>query len=98
MRWPRLNPLILFAASGVENLPNLGTTIPEVLQKGVHFAVCNLATTFFAGVVAQATGSTQDAVYKELTANLISNSHLAPAGIVAVNRAQEHGFTLTTAV
>jgi PIN domain nuclease of toxin-antitoxin system len=88
----------LFAASGVEGLPNLGTTIPDVLKKGVHFAVCNLATTFFAGVVAQATGSTQDAVYKELTANFIANSHLAAAGIVAVNRAQEHGFTLTTAV
>jgi intracellular sulfur oxidation DsrE/DsrF family protein len=82
----------------VENLPNLGTTIPEVLGKGVHFAVCNLATTFFSGLVAQATGQKQADVYKEMTSNLIGNAHLAPAGIVAVNRAQEHGFTLCTAV
>jgi intracellular sulfur oxidation DsrE/DsrF family protein len=88
----------LYAASGYQDLPNMGTTIPEVLQKGVHFAVCNLATTFFAGMLAQATGAKQDDVYKELTANLIGNSTLVPAGIVAVNRAQEHGFTLTTAV
>jgi len=88
----------LFAAQGYDDLPNMGTTIGEVLQKGVHFAVCNLATTFFAGMMAQATGSKQDIVYKELTSNLIGNAHLAAAGIVAVNRAQEHGFTLTTAV
>ena len=87
----------LFAASGYDDLPNMGTTIPEVLQKGVHFAVCNLATTFFAGFVAQATGSTQAVVYKELTSNLIGNAHMAAAGIIAVNRAQERGFTLTTA-
>lgn len=88
----------LFAATGYQDLPNLGTTIPEVLGKGVHFAVCNLATTFFSGMLAQATGAKQEDVYKEITANLIGNSHLAPAGIVAVNRAQEHGFTLATAV
>jgi hypothetical protein len=64
----------------------------------VHFAVCNLATTFFAGMMAQATGSKQDIVYKELTSNLIGNAHMAAAGIVAVNRTQERGFTLTTAV
>jgi len=35
-----------------------------------------------------------DAVYKELVANLIPNSHMVAAGVVAVNRAQEYGFTL----
>jgi intracellular sulfur oxidation DsrE/DsrF family protein len=88
----------LFAAQGYQDLPNMGTTIPEVLQKGVHFAVCSVATQFFAGMLAQATGGTVEAVYKELTANLVGNSHMVPAGIVAVNRAQERGFTLTTAV
>jgi len=88
----------LFAATGYDDLPNLGTTIPQVLGKGVHFAVCNLATTFFSGMIAQATGAKQADVYKELTSNLIGNSHLAAAGIIAVNRAQEHGFTLTAAV
>jgi len=83
-------------ATPVENLPNLGTTIPEVLKRGVHFAVCQMATQFFSGMMAPAVGSTADAVFKELTANLIGNSHMVAAGIVAVNRAQEHGFTLST--
>jgi hypothetical protein len=88
----------LFAATGYQDLPNMGTTIPDVVQKGIHFAVCNLATTFFAGMMAQATGGKQDAVHTELTSNLVGNSHMVPAGIVAVNRAQERGFTLCTAV
>jgi len=89
----------LFNAAGYgQALPNLGATIDEVVKKGVHFAVCQMATTFFSGMLAQATGSTQDAVYKDLTANLIGNSHLAPAGIVAVSRAQERGYTLSTAI
>jgi hypothetical protein len=79
------------------DLPNLGTTIPDVVKRGVHFAVCQMATRFFAGPLAQGTGGNADAVYNELVANLVGNSHLAAAGIVAVNRAQEHGYTLSTA-
>lgn len=80
------------------DLPNLGATIAEVEKKGVHFAVCQMATRFFAGNLAQASGGTADAVYNELVANLVPNSHMVPAGIVAVNRAQERGYTLATAI
>jgi intracellular sulfur oxidation DsrE/DsrF family protein len=31
-------------------------------------------------------------VYKELTSNLIGNSHMVPSGIVAVGHAQERGY------
>jgi intracellular sulfur oxidation DsrE/DsrF family protein len=85
----------LYATPGYQG-SNLGVATPEVLKRGVHFAVCQMATQFFAGMMAQQAGSTADAVYKELSSNLVSNSHLAPAGIVAVNRAQERGFTLVT--
>jgi hypothetical protein len=34
----------------------------------------------------------------ELSANLIPNGHLVAAGVVAVNRAQEYGYTLLTAL
>jgi hypothetical protein len=53
-----------------------------------------MATHFFAAQVAMATKGNPDAVYKELAANLIPNSHMVAAGVVAVNRAQEYGFTL----
>jgi hypothetical protein len=75
-------------------LPNLGNTIDTVVKRGTRFAVCDMATHFFAGQVATATKGNADAIYKELVANLIPNSHLVAAGVVAVNRAQEYGFSL----
>ncbi len=75
-------------------LPNLGSTIDSVIKRGTRFAVCDMATHFFAGQVAMMTKGNADAVYKELTANLIPNSHMVAAGVVAVNRAQEYGYTL----
>ena len=62
-------------------------------ERGVHFAVCAMATRFFAGIAAVKSGGNSDAVYQELVANLIGNAHMVPAGIVAVNRAQEHGYS-----
>ena len=41
-----------------------------------------------------ATGQTQEAVIKEITDSLPMNARLVPAGIVAVNRAQEHGYSV----
>ncbi len=88
----------LYGKEGYDDLPSLGTTIGEVQKKGVQFAVCQMATRFFSTLVAKAAGGTPDGVYNEIVANLVPNSHMVAAGIVAVNRAQEHGFTLTTAV
>jgi intracellular sulfur oxidation DsrE/DsrF family protein len=75
-------------------LPNLGTTIDSVVRRGTRFAVCDMATHFFAGGLAAQAGGNADAVYKELVANTIPNSHMVAAGVVAVNRAQEYGYTL----
>jgi intracellular sulfur oxidation DsrE/DsrF family protein len=67
-------------------------------RRGVHLAVCQMATRLFAGSIARASGGNTDAVYNELAANLLANSHLVSAGIVAVNRAQERGYTFVHAV
>ena len=75
-------------------LPNLGNTIESVVKRGTRFAVCDMATHFFAGQLAMQTKGNADAIYKELVANTIPNSHMVAAGVVAVNRAQEYGFTL----
>jgi intracellular sulfur oxidation DsrE/DsrF family protein len=87
---------LLNAAGYGMDLPNFGTTVDAVVGRGVQFAVCQMATQFFAGLLAGPTGNKQ-AVYDELVANLVGNSHLAPAGIVAVNRAQEYGYTVASA-
>jgi intracellular sulfur oxidation DsrE/DsrF family protein len=78
-------------------LPNNGVSLEALIGRGVHFAVCQMATRRFAGAIAAAKSLTADAVYTELTSNLVRNSHMAPAGIVAVNRAQERGYTLAVA-
>jgi hypothetical protein len=80
------------------SLPNFGNTIASVVKRGTHFAVCEMATSFLAGQVAAAVKADEKAVLQELRSNLIPNSHLVAAGVVAVNRAQEYGYTLLTAL
>ncbi len=90
---PGSNP---FSLTGT-NLPTRGVTVASLMGRGVHFAVCGMATRFLAGQIAQAAGSSADAVFAELSAGLVANAHLMAAGIVAVNRAQERGYALATA-
>jgi intracellular sulfur oxidation DsrE/DsrF family protein len=80
------------------SLTNMGVTIPSLIAKNVQFAICNSATRFMSNAVAQKTKGEAEAIYQEFTANLIANSHLVAAGVVAVNRAQEYGYTLLTAI
>ncbi len=82
--------------NAVPGLPNRGVLVDGLIKRGAHFAVCGMATRFFAGELAKATGGTADAVYAEIAANLVGNAHLMAAGILAVNRAQERGYTLAT--
>ena len=69
-------------------------TLPELTRKGARFAVCGMATQGMSGLIAKQTGQKAEAVHAELVANLIPSAHLAAAGIVAVNRAQERGYAL----
>lgn len=61
-------------------------------EKGVRFAVCGLATKGIAGRLAGKKGDAE-AIEAELRSNLVPGALIVPAGIVAVNRAQEHGYT-----
>jgi intracellular sulfur oxidation DsrE/DsrF family protein len=69
-----------------------------LIKKGVQFAVCQMSTRGIAGRIAKSTGVEADSVVKEITANLIGNSHMVPAGILAVNRAQERGYSFIYAI
>jgi len=79
-------------------LPNLGNTIDGLIKHGVQFAVCDMAMHFAATQLAAAGAGDADAIYKDFTSNLIPNSHVVPAGVIAVNRAQERMYTLIYAV
>lgn len=64
-----------------------------LIKKGAQFAVCSTSTRGIATRIAKVNGLEIDAVIKEITSNLIGNAHMVPAGILAVNRAQERGYS-----
>lgn len=79
-------------------LPNRSVTLDSLFKQGVVLAVCSVATRVFAGAIADAVGGNIDAINSELIANLVGGeARMVPAGIVAVNRAQERGYTLVRA-
>ena len=65
------------------------------VTRGVHFAVCDLATNRLANFIARKSDARAEAIYKELTTNAIGNAHFVAAGILAVNRAQERGYAVS---
>jgi intracellular sulfur oxidation DsrE/DsrF family protein len=72
-------------------LPLPGMAIDELAPKGVLFGVCNVALTVFSGIFAKSMGLQADAVKKDWVANLLPGVQIVPSGVIAVNRAQEHG-------
>jgi intracellular sulfur oxidation DsrE/DsrF family protein len=84
---PKTNP---FLTGGFANIDGL-------VKQGVQFGVCGMATRRIAGLIATATNQKSADVLAELSANLVPNAHLAAAGIIVVNRAQERGYTFVSA-
>lgn len=78
-------------------LSTRGATLDSLFKQGVQLAVCATSTRGYARAIAEATGGNADAINNELIANLVSsNARMVPAGIVAVNRAQERGYSLVS--
>ncbi|MDE1923949.1 MAG: hypothetical protein KGI55_11015 [Gammaproteobacteria bacterium] len=69
-------------------------TLAALAQKGVHFAVCGLATQGIADHLAGKDKARTADIHAELVAAMIPNGHLTAAGIVALNRTQEHGYAI----
>jgi len=76
-------------------VPNRGT-LDSLAKQGVQFAVCQVATRNYANAIADAVGAKTDSIYDQLVANIVTNARMVPAGIVAVNRAQERAYSLVT--
>ena len=69
------------------------TQVADLAKRGVRFMVCGLASRGLAGRIAGQAGDA-DAVLKELTASLVPNGRIVPAGVIGVTHAQERGFAL----
>ena len=83
-------------AGQAKSNPHAASLAPLATQ-GVQFAVCAMATRRLAGTIAKAVNGNADAIFAELSANLVPNGRMVPAGIIAVNRAQERGYTFVSA-
>jgi hypothetical protein len=82
--------------ANVYNSPEDGSprgTFETMAKAGVQIAVCATATRGMAGSLARATGGDVEAIFKELTSNLVKNGRMVPAGIMTVSRAMEYGYT-----
>lgn len=69
----------------------------SLAKQGVQFAVCSMATRRVSGTIARAVNGKANDINAELIANLVANARMVPAGIVALSRAQERGYTLAVA-
>lgn len=76
------------------DVSNFGFTIDLVAGKGAQFGICRAATNFFSNVIAGATGGSQPGIFDELVANAIPSSRFVSAGVMALTRAQEYGYSL----
>ncbi|MGE3179148.1 MAG: hypothetical protein AB7O32_16885 [Vicinamibacterales bacterium] len=84
----------VYMATGYDDrLPNRNIALGALAGRGVHYAVCGLATRLFATGIATAKGVEVETIVKELSSNLIPNAHMMTAGVIAANRAQERGYT-----
>jgi intracellular sulfur oxidation DsrE/DsrF family protein len=68
--------------------------LETLIKRGVQYAVCDMASHRYAGIIARKVDGEAEAVYKEMAASLIGNARFVPAGIIAVNRAQERGYSI----
>jgi hypothetical protein len=81
-------------ANPLNPLATTERTLGSLIASGAQIAVCATASRAIAGVIARETSSTEEAVLKEIAANLVPNARLVPAGVVAATRAQEYGYSL----
>lgn len=68
-------------------------SVEEAQKRGIVFLMCNTALKLRSRAFATERGETYEAVYEDLKASRLPGMILVPALVVAINRAQEAGFT-----
>ena len=70
-----------------------GASVDQLMARGAIVTVCNVALAALSGMTAQAAGLPAAPALAEWTANLFPGVVIVPAGVLAVNRAQENHCT-----
>jgi len=72
-------------------------SIDTVMRRGVVLLVCNVALTRLSNSIATALSVPQAEVYNDLKTSVLPGAVVVPGLVVAMNRAQEKGFTYVRA-
>ena len=75
------------------SLPLPGMGIDELQKSGVLFGICDMALTVYSKMAAGKMKMDADEVKKEWVSGVLPGIQVVPSGVLAVNRAQEHGCT-----
>jgi intracellular sulfur oxidation DsrE/DsrF family protein len=91
---PDVNPMNV---AGDPASANAGVTVDSLVARGATIAICENATRFFSGQLAAASGASANEVFEEITANAVEGGRFVSAGVIALTRAQEYGYSLLNA-
>lgn len=76
-----------------KELPLPGMAVNELLDSGVLVGVCDMALTVYSSMVAGQMKLNADECKKDWVSGILPGIEIVPSGVLAVNRAQEHGCT-----
>lgn len=76
-----------------KELPLPGMSVDELLDSGVLIGVCDMALTVYSSIIAGETKGNADEIKKDWVSGILPGIEIVPSGVLAVNRAQEHGCT-----
>lgn len=74
-------------------LPLPGMALEDLMKDGVLIGVCDMALTVYSIQTGKTLNRDADEIKKEWISGVIPGIQVVPSGVLAVNRAQEHGCT-----
>lgn len=75
------------------SLPLPGMGLDQLMESGVLVGICDMAMTFYSMKAAEKTGMKAEDIKKDWVGGVFPGIQIVPSGVVALNRAQEHGCT-----
>jgi intracellular sulfur oxidation DsrE/DsrF family protein len=75
------------------SLPLPGMGIDALMKSGVLFGICDMALTVYSKMTAEKMKMDAAEVKKDWVSGIFPGIQIVPSGVLAVNRAQEHGCT-----
>jgi intracellular sulfur oxidation DsrE/DsrF family protein len=76
-----------------KELPLPGMAVNELLESGVLVGVCDMALTVYSMKVAAQMNMSAEECKKDWVSGVLPGIQIVPSGVLAINRAQQHGCT-----